>query len=311
MNIILEKYKGQSTRFTCPKCGDKKAFTRYINIDTNSYINENVGICNHRIGCGYHLSPKQFFEQNPWLKIEDKNYIKPPIEREKELIPINSIEVKTFLKTLNMSSNFMDFLEKVFDRDTIERLFVDYYLGGTVKKETIFWQIDKSLRVRTGKIIQYNPETGKRVKTEKLRVKSNVTWVHSTLKRQGKLKENWQLTQCLFGEHLLIKYPHKAICLVEGEKTAIIMSGFEPEYIWMATGGVQNLNKERIYPIRDRLIVAYPDLKCFELWKDKAEKINSEIGSKISISSYLESIATKEEKDQGLDLADLYLSFNF
>ena len=61
MKYELEKYKGQSTRFTCPSCGDKRAFTRYICTDTNSYINENVGKCNHIIGCGYHLSPKQYY----------------------------------------------------------------------------------------------------------------------------------------------------------------------------------------------------------------------------------------------------------
>ncbi|MBP1630826.1 MAG: hypothetical protein H6Q15_1719 [Bacteroidetes bacterium] len=306
MNIILEKYKGQSTRFTCPSCGEKRAFTRYIDTISNSYINENVGKCNHIIGCGYHLSPKQFFENNPHLRTGDKNYITPPLEKKKELVPINSIEVNTFLRTLNKSSNFMEFLGKVFDKETSERLFGDYYLGGTENKEVIFWQIDKSLRIRTGKIIQYDPNTGKRNRRGELN-SPNINWVHSALKKQGKLPDKWQLTQCLFGEHLINKYPHKPICLVESEKTSIIMSGFEPEFNWVATGGVQNLNKERIYPIRNHPIMAFPDLKCFELWKEKADKINSEIGSTIRISHYLEDIATKEERDQGLDIADYML----
>ena len=51
MSIELEKYKGQSTRFTCPKCGRKRSFTRYIDTETNIYIDEKVGICNRAIKC--------------------------------------------------------------------------------------------------------------------------------------------------------------------------------------------------------------------------------------------------------------------
>ncbi|MFV0598880.1 MAG: PG0870-related protein [Bacteroidales bacterium] len=49
MSIELEKYKGQSTRYTCPKCGRKHSFTRYIDTETNIYIDEKVGICNRAI----------------------------------------------------------------------------------------------------------------------------------------------------------------------------------------------------------------------------------------------------------------------
>ena len=38
----------------------------------------------------------------------------------------------------------------------------------------------------------------------------------------GVLPQEWELTQCLFGEHLLKKYPDKDIWLVEAKKTAII-----------------------------------------------------------------------------------------
>ncbi len=46
--------------FTCPKCGRKHSFTRYIDTETNIYIDEKVGICNRAINCGYHYSPKKF-----------------------------------------------------------------------------------------------------------------------------------------------------------------------------------------------------------------------------------------------------------
>ena len=37
------------------------------------------------------------------------------------------------------------------------------------------------------------------------------------------------MTQCLFGEHLLTRYPERIVALVEAEKTAVIGAGFIPE----------------------------------------------------------------------------------
>ncbi len=72
MKYILEKYKGQTTRFTCPKCGRKHSFTRYIDKETGGYLSPLVGICNRAIKCGYHFPPKQFFENNPSINSKDK-----------------------------------------------------------------------------------------------------------------------------------------------------------------------------------------------------------------------------------------------
>lgn len=45
--------------------------------------------------------------------------------------------------------------------------------------------------------MRYNPETGKRIKNNA----GAIDWVHSKLKRAGALPDDWELTQCLFGEH--------------------------------------------------------------------------------------------------------------
>ena len=64
----LEKYNGRNSRHVCPQCGRKQVFTRYIDNETKQYIADNVGKCNRLDKCGYHYTPKQYFDNNPWKK---------------------------------------------------------------------------------------------------------------------------------------------------------------------------------------------------------------------------------------------------
>ena len=67
--FILERYRGISTRYTCPQCGRKHTFTRYIDTENNNqYISDNVGKCNRLDKCGYHYTPKQYYIDNPWKR---------------------------------------------------------------------------------------------------------------------------------------------------------------------------------------------------------------------------------------------------
>ena len=62
----LEKYRGRGTRYSCPQCGRKYCFTRYIDTENNNqYISERVGKCNRLDKCGYHYTPREYFTDNP------------------------------------------------------------------------------------------------------------------------------------------------------------------------------------------------------------------------------------------------------
>ena len=78
--------------------------------------------------------------------------------------PIGTIPFTFVEKSLSSDSNFVTFLKNHFTETQIEKVFENYYLGATKNKEVIFWQIDIHGKVRTRKIMQYNSETGKRVK---------------------------------------------------------------------------------------------------------------------------------------------------
>lgn len=319
MGIELEKYAGAKTRFTCPKCGKNRCFTKYIDRETGEYIDNRVGICNHQVSCGYHLSPKMFFEMNPEKRkeINFNNIIN--MNTKKEIKRIKSIDNRFVIKSMANESALLEFFRTKFPEEDIKRVMRDYFVGGSKDGRVVFWQIDRQARVRSGKIMAYDPQTGKRKREDsvefleggsRVRFTPPVDWVHTHMKKDGMLAKDWEMTQCLFGEHLINKYPEKIIAIVESEKTALIMSLFHPQINFMATGGLKNLNSQKIQSIKRAKILAFADFGCYEEWKQKAEEINSEIGSNILVSKVFEDIAKKMEIEDGLDVADLFLGFS-
>lgn len=197
----------------------------------------------------------------------------------------------------------MHFLCEILTNDQIKFVAEHYALDAPKNKEVIFWQIDITGKVRTGKIMQYNPETGKRIKHES----GAIDWVHSKLKKSGKLTEDYNLQQCFFGEHLLTIYPEATVCIVESEKSALISAAIFPNFIWLATVGIQGLAADKCKVLEGRTVILYPDLNAFDKWSDKARIIEKETDCKISVSNLLEDISTPEAKSKGLDVADFMI----
>lgn len=296
----LQKYRGPSTRHTCPSCGRPRCFTRYVDED-GAELHPTVGICDHASSCGYHYTPKQFFADHPDQKPgPDWRYTPIPCHPEpkpKNLCFIPEDIVRRSVR-LNYDSDLITFLRTFLDPVVLEGLICDYRIGVTKSRAAIFFQIDVQGRCRTGKIMMYNPETGHRIKDPE--VPGRVTWVHSMMKKAGQLPADWELSQCLFGEHLLALYPGKPVGLVESEKTAVIAAGLMPKYVWLATGGKSGLN-ERLNVLRGRKVVAWPDVDGFQEWSDKLGQLS---GYDITVSPLLQQVATPEDFAAHIDIAD-------
>ena len=186
----------------------------------------------------------------------------------------------------------------------IDRIIADYRLASTPDQAIIFLQIDQDNQCRTGKIMQYNPVTGHRIKDPNK--PGRINWLHSILKRRKQLPSDWQLTQCLFGEHLLRQHPDTTIALVESEKTAIISSALMPQYTWLATGGKSGLTSERLSSLKGRKIIVFPDVDAFKDWQ---QKIFTFPHLDIRISRLLEDNATPEDREAHIDLADWLIKY--
>ena len=195
-------------------------------------------------------------------------------------------------------NNFVQFLYKLFTGDAVSELIRRFRIGTSKHWQgaTVFYQIDCSGKVRQGKVILYDPETCKRVKDPVPRITS----VHSLLHKSEEKPE-----YCYFGEHQLpYDRSNKPVAIVEREKTAVIMTGFFPSYIWLATGSKSTLRPSKCYSFKNRKIVLYPDLGAYNDWHKKAE-LFLERGFDLSV--LLETKASSEDKEMGFDIADYFI----
>jgi hypothetical protein len=125
-------------------------------------------------------------------------------------------------------------------------------------------------------------------------------------------------SHCLFGLHLLreeeigMKEDGRlpTVAVVEAEKTAVIMSEVFPQYLWMATGGLSNLNEYALFPLRHHRVILFPDTdpsgKTYGAWYAVAQRASRLMGCTLTVSALLEQKATREQKQRKIDLVDYY-----
>ena len=296
-----------SNKHRCPNCG-KMTFVRYVDSETGDYLGTQVGKCDREDKCGYHYSPAMFFKDHP-DETQKYSYSPRAVIRPVSPLPtvnnLSTIDWNHVENSLLQTSNFKEYLLGHFSDSQIQVLQVceDYFLGGDGEGGTIYWQVDEHNRPRSGKIIQYDRQTGCRIKNATL----PVSWVHKKLIKAGQLPKDWTLSQCLFGAHLLPKRTDDPVCLVESEKTAIICAIRLSGCVWIATGGLNNFRLEPCQCLAGRNVIIYPDLGAYDKWCVLAEKFSAKIGFQCTVSRLLEEKATEQERQNGLDLADYLL----
>ena len=102
----------------------------------------------------------------------------------------------------------------------------------------------------------------------------------------------------------------KSVCVVEAEKTAVILSEVYPEYVWLAAGGLGEVQTEKFRPLRGHKVVLFPDTDsdgiAFRRWSEAATLVMNQVfwedSPPIRVSPLLETHATPEQKAAKIDL---------
>lgn len=296
----LEKYNGSKTRFHCPNCG-KKEFVRYIDNETGEYLNDDVGRCNRIEQCGYHFKPKQYFES----KGKQFQYFTSKVIRPipKKISYIDENQLLDSLHSDSKKSNLYRFFANYFEEEKVMKVFKKYLVGVSNKWQDaiIFWQVDQQMKVRAGKIMHYDSDTGRRDKKK-------FYWIKNQFK-------NTEMKQVFFGLHLINYFKNYKIGIVESEKTAMLCDlFFDEKIIWLASGGMEGINERKLKDLIDREVILFPDLSsknsknpAYKSWKTKAEILGKKIKMNIKINNYLELFSCSSDKENQLDLGDFII----
>src|SRR5690554_5936539 len=330
--FIFEK---GSKKHRCPNCG-KKRFVRYIDTQTGEYLPEQYGRCDREINCpqqeynnpykdGY---AKAIWEQEKGNRSEIPNNWKP---KRKKAIPQPTPEpvffhFETFLQTLDPEryekntfiQNLLHRVQFPFEVDEVAKVIKLYRLGtvanGYRAGAITFPFIDIKGNVRAVQVKQFdeqNHSTGTPIPLNRIiegyHRKNNKPlpeWLEAYNKNENTFS-------CLFGEHLLSKYPNKPVALVEAPKTAIYCwlyfnkSKF-PIYkdcIWLAVGAKGWLNEHKAKVLKGRFVYVLPDLSkdgsTFKEWETKVKEYESRLpGTRFIMDNFLEKYGTPEQREQ-------------
>ncbi len=309
-----------SKKHLCPDCR-KKSFVRYLDTETKQYLPDIYGRCDHESKCSYHLNPyKAGYGTNE--PKEHEHRLKPkPQPRPVHYLPeaILTATLKDYEK-----NTFIQNLLKLAPVEDIERVISLYRIGTIGKGEragaVTLPFIDKAGNIRTIQAKQFS-ETNHTQSTDFVhsiiarhhtnRGEAVPVWLQDYTKNEG-------FVSCLFGEHLLNKYPLNPVALVEAPKTAIIGTLYYglPEtpgaLLWIAVYNKSSLTLDKCKALQGRKVVLFPDLNAFELWNTKAQELKAKLpGTRFVVSDLLEQNATESERTAGLDLADYLTRFDY
>lgn len=329
------KLEQGSKKHLCPECNNK-TFVLYIDTETGNYLPERFGRCDRESKCGYFLNPyvegyvniigecsKGSEYSHKWGLPRKRTTHQPqPIEPTffdfdtfKLTLEPERYEKNTFLQNLFYRVQFpleVDAVTKVVQLYRLGTVANGYRAGAIT-----FPFIDIKGNVRAIQVKQFdeqNHTTGTDflhsiiVKSHNRKNKPLPEWLKAYTEQDRRIS-------CLFGEHLLDKYPNNPVALVEAPKTAVYGSLYFglPEstesIIWLAVYNKSSFSFDKLKVLQGRFIYVFPDLSkhgsTFTEWESKAKEYENRLpGTRFIFSDLLERLASDHHKIEGSDLAD-------
>ena len=203
--------------------------------------------------------------------------------------PVKHIDFQLVNKSIAdyPENNLLQYLRLQYGNKAIYQVQQMYYIGNTNDGGTIFWNINKDLKVQKSKICYYK-KNGKRTSKFKVPYKNEDGYY-----------------SCLFGEHLLNTYD-KPIVLVESEKTAIVCAINFPDYNWLSYGGINGMTNNKMKVLSGKSILIIPDLSenARNIAERKVEELSS-LNIDVSIWDLSKGMTDLELKVKGYYNCDL------
>lgn len=268
-----------SRKEICPNCGKKRFVPYVLAADGVTMAGAEFGRCDREQECGYIRYPEG---DTPLVVDKPAPVPKPTLHYIGEVRQVGQY-----------NSPLYRYLCRVMGVCDALVAFLDYKVTETPAGDVVWWQIAADGEVRTGKVMKYG-ENGHRVKYADYAV----GWAHKNPQFRD-LFVGEELRQCLFGEHLLTARPDDLVAVVESEKTAVFMSRYIPDIVWVATGGAQGIkNAERLQVLQGRRVILIPDEGQYYAWLKVANLYGW----------HCDNIAAEMMTESGCDIMDIVLN---
>ena len=197
-------------------------------------------------------------------------------------------------------------LMQLYRPEAVEWMTEEYrigcYAGFGHDDNTVFPSIDRQGRICNMKIQHYCCE----LDSPRFAHSDDKScyWLGSLLSKNGTLpKEAVFRSACMFGEHLLNRYPDSMVALVESPKNALLGALSFPQLTWVAVGNKGMLKREVLQPLHGRDVVVIPDRDAITEWSNSVACMADLANFKVS--DFCERAAPPDEPK--FDIADFIL----
>ena len=255
----FELYK-KSDRYryarSCP-CGKSNKDGKFVPLLIDGTPSSQYGYCH---SCGKSFWPSEYKNcktGKSFKKVSQSNGTIKSVPKEKL--------VKTIRNT--NQNNFIAWLKRSFREKDVKNAIYKFGIGTGKYDNTLFWYIDIYGNIRTAKSVFYGSD-GHRDKNKPI--------FSIYTKSKG-------YYSCIYGEHQLRNVDYNIpIILEESEKDAIIGYLSTQKYIWLATGGANNVGWSKLQVLKNRKIILNPHAdesgrKGFEKLAKYFNKLNCQV----------------------------------
>ena len=251
-------------RCHCFSCGKGGSVIDYVMQHENWTFQEACQWLSHEYGI--------LTTTNQGIMLRPKTKPKPkPALQDYTYIPMEMLD-----GMVSSDSSFCRCLMQLYRPEAVEWVVEEYKLGVYSMYGndgfTVFPNIDAAGRVCNLKAQNYVTD----YMSERFAhsIKGSCYWLGSVWREEGKLPAGAEFqANCLFGEHLLSKYPNDLVVLVESPKNAIIGALTFPYAVWVAAGNKYQLKRKVLKPLLGRNVIVIPDRDAIKEWTEAITKM--------------------------------------
>lgn len=260
LSVVEGTGKNYCHCFSCNKGGDVIAYTMqrggWTFLQACQWLSKEFGIGTLQSG-GYVPRPKP------------RTVVIPP-EPAYTFIPMEMVD-----ELVSTESSLCKCLAHLFPSKAVQWITEEYRLGCCSLYEhddyTVFPSIDSQGQVCNLKVQHYDTDPAS---AHFAHSDQKTYWLGKMWANEGRLPKDAQFkSRCLFGEHLLHRYPQCMVVLVESPKNALFGALAFPKLLWVATGNKTAIGPEALKPLQGRDVIVIPDRDAIGEWKTKTDQM--------------------------------------